>query len=417
MKLGPKALLPALVLVGSLAASAALVVARPSPEPQAQLEHLPVVSVVSAAPAAERMLVRAQGTLEPRTENELVAEVGGRLAWLSPAFESGSFFAANELLARIEAADYEIALERARAGLERARSQRKLAEASLGRSRALREAGAASLAAHDQAESNAAIAAANERDAAAALRQAELELARTELRVPFAGRVREKKADVGQLVARGAALASVFAVDFAELRLPISSEELAYLELPAAPAPPEAGPVVRLTARSAGRQHTWSARIVRVEGALDPRTRLAHVVARVEDPYGLASGAPPLTMGLFVEAEIEGREVASAVRLPRGALRGSAEVVVVDPESKLRARPVEVLRMDGEVLTVGAGLAAGERVVARVPSGFVEGMQVRVAEALVEQPALDPAARRPSATAAEPEQSPATAASGSDSGP
>ena len=191
MKLGPKALLPALVLVGSLAASAALVVARPSPVPQAQLERLPVVSVVSVAPAAERMLLRAQGTLEPRTENELVAEVGGRLAWVSPALESGSFFAANELLARIEAADYEIALERARAALERARSQRKLAEASLVRSRALREAGAASLAAHDQVESNAAIAAANERDAAAALRQAELDLARTELRAPFAGRVRE----------------------------------------------------------------------------------------------------------------------------------------------------------------------------------------------------------------------------------
>jgi hypothetical protein len=107
-------------------------------------------------------------------------------------------------------------------------------------------------------------------------------------------------------------------------------------------------------------------------------------------------------MGLFVEAEIEGREVASAVRLPRGALRGSAEVVIVDSGSKLRARPVEVLRMDGEVLTVGAGLAAGERVVARVPSGFVEGMQVRVAEAPAaeaEQSALDPAARRPSATA------------------
>jgi multidrug efflux system membrane fusion protein len=184
MKLGPKALLPAAVLAGSLAASAALVVARPVPEAQGIEEHLPVVAVVPAAPALERMLVRAQGTVEPRTENELVAEVGGRLAWVSPALESGSFFAAGEVLARIEPADYEIALERARAAVERARSQRKLADASLARSRALREAGAASLAAHDQAEGNAAIAAANQREAEAALRQAELELARTELRVP-----------------------------------------------------------------------------------------------------------------------------------------------------------------------------------------------------------------------------------------
>jgi RND family efflux transporter MFP subunit len=381
MKLGPKALLPAAVLVGSLALSVALVVARPVPEAQGALEHRPVVAVVPAAPGAFRMLVRAQGTVEPRTENELVAEVGGRLAWVSPALETGSFFAAGEVLARIEPADYEIAAERARAALERTRSQRKLAEASLARSRALREAGAASEAAHEQAESVAAIAAANQREAEAALRQAELELARTELRVPFAGRVREKKADVGQHVARGAPLASVFAVDWAELRLPIQSDEFAFLDLPRAPAAVDAGPVVRLSGHYAGRRHTWSGRVVRAEGALDPRTRLVHVVARVEDPYGLVSGLPPLEVGLFVEAEIEGREVPGVVRLPRGALRGDGEVVVVGPDATLRTRRIEVLRIDGETLFVAGGLAAGDRVVARVPSTFVEGMKVRVAEA------------------------------------
>jgi RND family efflux transporter MFP subunit len=380
MKLGSKALLPAAVLVGSLVASAALVVARPAPEAQPLGEQRPLVAVLRVAPGAWRMLLHTQGTVEPHTENELVAEVGGRLEWVSPLLESGRFFAANQVLARIEVADYEIARDRARAALERARSQRRLAEASLGRSTALREAGAASQAAHDQAKSNAGIAAANEREAEAALRQAELELGRTALRVPFAGRVRERKADAGQLLARGAPIASVFAVDFAELRLPIPSEELAFLDLPGAPAPEDAGPTVRLSGQYAGRRHTWSGRVVRAEGALDPRTRLVHVVARVEDPYGLRSGAPPLAVGLFVEAEIEGREIASAVRLPRGALRGDGEVVVVGADETLHTRPVEVLRIDGETAFVGGGLAAGERVVERVPSAFVEGMRVRVAE-------------------------------------
>jgi RND family efflux transporter MFP subunit len=380
MKLGPKVLLPAAVLVGSLLVSVALVVARPVPEAQGVEEHRPVVAVVPAAPGAARMLVRAQGTVEPRTENELVAEVGGRLAWVSPALDTGSFFAAAEVLARIEPADYEIAVERARAALERARSQRKLADAAHERSRALHDAGAASDAAHDQAESNATIARANQREAEAALRQAELELSRTELRVPFAGRVREKKADVGQLVARGGPLASVFAVDWVEVRLPIPSEELPFLALPRVPAPGESGPAVRLTGHYAGRQHSWQGHVVRAEGALDPRTRLVHVVARVEDPYGLASGGAPLEVGLFVEAEIEGREVPGAVSLPRSALRGEREVVVVGAGEALRSRAVEVLRIDGETVFVAGGLAAGERVVARVPSTFVEGMKVRVAE-------------------------------------
>ena len=399
MKLGPKALLPAAVLVGSLVVSAALVVARPVPEAQEAAEHRPMVAVVAAAPSALRMLVRAQGTVEPRTENELVAEVGGRLVWVSPALESGSFFAAGEVLARIEAADYEIAVERARAALERARSQRKLGQASLARSHALREAGAASEAAHDQVESTAAIAVANQREAEAALRQAELELARTELRVPFAGRVRERRVDVGQLVARGAPLASVFAVDFIEVRLPIPSEELAFLDLPNPATPGDAGPAVRLSGAATPVAGTRGrGRVVRAEGTLDVRTRLVHVVARVEDPYGLASGAPPLEVGLFVEAEIEGREIANAVRLPRGALRGDSEVVVADAAAALHTRRVEVLRIDGETVFVAGGLAAGERVVARVPSTFVEGMKVQVSEQprpVSEQPGPASAAAAP----------------------
>jgi hypothetical protein len=180
----------------------------------------------------------------------------------------------------------------------------------------------------------------------------------------------------------------VFAVDFAELRLPIPSEELAFLDLP--PSPPAKladAPLVELRGAFAGRTHTWQARLLRAEGALDPRTRLVHVVARIEDPYGLASGAPPLAVGLFVEAEIEGRELPAVVALPRGALRGHEEVVVVDADERLASRRVELLRIDGETAFVAGGLAAGERVVTRVPSAFVEGMSVRVGEALAEAPA------------------------------
>jgi RND family efflux transporter MFP subunit len=378
MKLAPKAVVPAAVLVASLAASAALVVARPVPEAAPREDHRPVVAVVDAVPGAERMRVRAHGTVEPHTENELVAEVGGRLAWVSPAFESGSFFAAGEVLARIDPAEYEIARERARAARERARSQRLFAEATLARSHALLDAGAASEAAHDRVVSEAAIAAANQREADAALRQAELELSRTEVRVPFAGRVRERKVDVGQHVMRGAPLASVFAVDWAEVRLPIETEELAFLELPGAASGEDSGPLVRLTGAFAGRAHVWTGRIVRAEGALDARTRLVNVVARVADPYGLASGAPPLAVGLFVEAEIEGRAISGAMRLPRSALRGEREVVVVGPDAALRTRSVDVLRVEGEIVFVAGGLASGERVVARAPSAFVEGMTVRV---------------------------------------
>ncbi|MEN8159410.1 MAG: efflux RND transporter periplasmic adaptor subunit, partial [Myxococcota bacterium] len=308
-----------------------------------------------------------------------------------------SFFEADEVLARIETADYEIACERAKAALARARSQHRLAEASLQRSQALRAAGAVSAAAFDQVEAQASVAAANELEARAALRQAELELSRTEVRAPFAGRVRTKQADVGQLVARGAPLASLFAVDWAEVRLPVRSEELALLELPLVPdAEGSVTPRVRLHGTSSGRPHTWAGRVIRAEGALDPGTRLAHVVARVADPYGLESDAPPLSVGLFVEAEILGPELAEVVALPRSALRGADAVTLLDAEERLVSRTVELLRVDGETAFVLAGLVAGERVAVRPPSAFVEGMTVRVGEALL------PAAAQRSAAVATP---------------
>jgi multidrug efflux pump subunit AcrA (membrane-fusion protein) len=87
-------------------------------------------------------------------------------------------------------------------------------------------------------------------------------------------------------------------------------------------------------------------------------------------------------VGLFVEAEILGPEQPGVVALPRSALREADQVTIVDAEQRLHSRAVELLRVDGETVFVLAGLAAGERVAVRPPAAFVEGMAVRVGEAL-----------------------------------
>ena len=103
-------------------------------------------------------------------------------------------------------------------------------------------------------------------------------------------------------------------------------------------------------------------------------------MARVEDPYGRQSGGEvvPLAVGLFVEAEIQGREVSDAVVLPRSALRESGRVLVVDDESRLHFRPVDVLRVQGDEVVIGDGLAIGERVCVSPLAAPVDGMSVRV---------------------------------------
>jgi RND family efflux transporter MFP subunit len=373
MKLEQKKLWPLLVVTGALLASTALVALKPDPTPRAIEAVLPVVDIVVAEPAAQRVSVRAQGTLAPRDEVDLVAEVAGRVEWISPSFDGAGEFAKDEPLVRLARADYEIATQRARAAVARAESQLDLARAAQSRSDALFEAGAASPAAYEQARGNALVAEANLRDAEASLAQAELALSRTQIRAPFAGRVRERKVALGQYLAPSAPVARIYGGSGAEVKLSLRADDAAFLELPSDTS--ELGPRAILRASVAGEARELSGRIVASTGALDPRTRMLGVTVRLDDPTA-ASAAEAL--GSFAEVEIEGRELASAVKLPRAALSGDGSVFVVGEGDVLEARAVEVARADEVAAWVTGGLRAGERVCAHAPSSLAVGTRVRI---------------------------------------
>jgi RND family efflux transporter MFP subunit len=223
------------------------------------------------------------------------------------------------------------------------------------------------------------------RAAEAALTQAERDLNRTEVRAPYTGRVREKLVDVGQFVSRGTPAALLYAVDYAEIRLPLPDQDLAFLDLPLDyrnDAPDEPGPRVVLHAEFAGQTHSWQGRIDRTEGAIDPMSRMVQVVARVKDPYGHGEekDRPPLAVGMYVEAEIEGSTVEQVAVLPRAALRGEDLVYVVDPENRLRFRKVDVLRATREEVVIRSGLQEGEQVCLSPLEAVTDGMRVRLPE-------------------------------------
>ena len=138
--------------------------------------------------------------------------------------------------------------------------------------------------------------------------------------------MRAKSVDLGQFVTVGNPIATVYAVDIAEVRLPLPDGELAYLDLPLAyrGGANRPGPPVKVLATFAGAVHEWRGRIVRTESEIDPVSRMVHVVAEVNDPYapGPDPNRPPLAVGMFVEAEIDGRAFDNIAVLPRAALRG-----------------------------------------------------------------------------------------------
>jgi RND family efflux transporter MFP subunit len=250
-----------LLLAAGAAVAVAAVALRPQPERHSVETPPPLVQVVRAVVEPVSLDVVSQGTVEPVTASSLVAQVAGRVTAVSESFADGAFFRPGQVLLEIDRRDYELALRDAEAALAQARVglEREQAEADVAR-REWQELGRGGepnpLVLHEPqlAQARASVAAAE-----AAVERARLDLQRTRLSAPFAGRVRAKRADLGQYVTPGTPVADVFSTEAAEIRLPVSKDDLAFLAVglgwSADGARPDA-PVATLRGELAGRVHT-----------------------------------------------------------------------------------------------------------------------------------------------------------------
>jgi RND family efflux transporter MFP subunit len=375
-------LLPIAILAVGAVATAIMVKSRKPVATRSPSEFAPFVRTVEAMPQTRKLSVTTHGTVTPRTETAIVAEVAGRVVDTAPAFASGGFFEKGEVLLTIDPVDYELAVVTARGEVARMRVRLETEEAQARVAReeweALGRGEGTPLATRELQvkEAKAALAAAE-----ASLRKAQRDLERTRVTAPFDCRLRKKQSDLGQYVAPGTPVALIYAIDYVEIRLPIPDAELAYLDISADFAGSSDGPGVTLSAHFAGERRTWRGRIVRVEGEIDPVSRMIHVVAQVDDPYRrTAENDTPLYIGMFVEATIEGQTIENAIVVPRSALRGDGVVLVVGDDAIMRFRSVEVKRTDGDVAIISSGLTRGERVCVSTLEAVTDGMKVRTEE-------------------------------------
>ncbi|MFO0914466.1 MAG: efflux RND transporter periplasmic adaptor subunit [Pirellulales bacterium] len=296
--------------------------------------------------------VSSNGIVQAHQTIMLSAEVAGRVVRLSPSFEVGSYVAEGEDLVELDASDFESNVGVAEARCRVAQASLQLAGQRHDRVVRLHERSGASEA---ELESSRAIqeqAAAEADSAKAQLALARRQLEQTRIRAPFAGRVRSRAVGLGALVGPGTPLGEIFAVDYAEVRLPISGRELSFVDLPE-----KAGdrPVdVELRDAVDGAHGTvWSAQIVRTEGALDANSLELFAIARIDDPYGLNSPHRPLRVGQPVVAAISGRVLPSVVALPRGAVRQLDQVILVDQQRRqLSTQKVQPIWSDERCVVV-----------------------------------------------------------------
>lgn len=356
-----------IILAAAVAVAVLMVQLKPEPPKKETVELDPLVDVLVLESMTANFEVASQGTVLPRTETVLSAEVSGTITSISPKFVAGGVFDRNEVLMRIDPTNYEVAVKQGEALV----NQRQI---EYDGARKLRSQGY-------RAEAELASAAAALATAEAELVRSKRNLERTYIRLPYEGMVRAKETDLGQFVNPGTRLGVVFATDTAEVRLPLTDSDLAFVDLPDATDMTATGvsngPAVRLSAIQKGQLVHWDAQVVRSEGVVDEKSRVTYAVASVADPYRRHVAGSPLPIGTFVSANIDGSIAENIIRVPRGVVRGSNELLFVDDNSKIQIRRVDIVRSNADYSYVGAGAQAGERIVVSALEAPINGMTVR----------------------------------------
>jgi len=332
--------------------------------------------------------VDSQGTVRPRTRTTLISEVSGTVLEVSDQFIVGGTFKQGDILMRLDPVDYEVALQRAKAQLisrnallelEKARAiQAKKEWEMTGRP----ESEAPTLALR---EPYLAEAEANILQAQAEVKQARTKLQRATIRAPYAGMVSVKSVDIGQYVTTGSRLGETFAIEFVEVRLPLTAKDLFQMDPRSFQTMDTANKVV-LSGSVNGRSADWSAAIVRSEGVVNELNRSQYLVARVSDPYGLnqplLSRAPPLLVGTFVTARLPGKTLKGVFKVPRSALLQGSRVALVDEMQKLQISAVKVVFNDEGYYYISEGLKDGVEVIVSALGTPIEGLKVEVKNSL-----------------------------------
>lgn len=385
-----RVLLPVIILLLAVVVAVVMVVFRPDPPANDPPPIAQLVETMTVTAEPVRYTINSQGTVRPRTETTLVSEVTGKIVRLSDNFVVGGFFNAGEELLRIDQSDYQAALISAEANLasaeatlaeEQARSEQALRDwdnLNLVTGRQGREPSALVLRKPQLAQAEASV-----RAAEAALMQARRDLERTSISLPYAGIVRSRSADIGQFVSIGTSLGAAFAIDIAEIRLPLTDEQQSFLQLPDSgvqSTSDQSAPAVRLSARVGSRMRHWEGRIVRTEGQVDEATRMIYAIAAVTDPYGRlgTERSAPLTVGTFVQAEIDGITAEKVIALPRALLREDGTVLIAGADNELAIRKVEVDRATAETAFIRSGLNDGDRVITTAVTTPIPGTPLRL---------------------------------------
>lgn len=370
--------IPFIILLVSIIVLVVMISLKPEPEKKEVETKDFLVEAQPIFSEDVEFFVYAQGAVQPKNRTMLSAQVSGRVVSISEKFNEGGFFNRGDILVELESDDYQTDLLLAQAEL--ARAQASLDE-EIARGRVAEQEWSSfntgtppelGLRKPQLAREQA-----NLKAAKANLQRAKRNLERTKIKAPYDGLVRSRNVDLGQFIPLGGQIGEVFATEVAEIRLPLTDNDVAFLDdLEGNQAS------VTLSADVAGKRRFWQGALVRDEAVLDESRRVIFAVVEVQDPYNLKrqNHDSKLKFGRFVNAAISGIKANDIIKLPRYVMRLDGTVLTVDKDNKIRINDVDVMRADEDYVYIREGLDTEHQVVMSAVSTPYDGMPVRFAE-------------------------------------
>ena len=317
-----------------------------------QVSPLPVeepapldVNVQILIPIDYEVKIKSTGTTTPITQTILTSEVGGEVIYRSKKFSEGSSIIIGEILAKIDDTDLQLQYKNALLQLASAEVQFAVqqAEAEIAQEawKQVGEGAAQDLTAKKPQlkQAKAALEVAK-----AQVQSAEKKLNKTEITAPYTGRIKDINIDLGSTILPGQPVGSMYTSNEIEVTLSIKDSDLRFLDIPmdGRKLNPDQKSLVVIKSLYKGEMQEWSGNLERVDGVIDPMTRMIKLIANFKNNF-IEDTKPILPIGLFVEAEVSGKILIDVFMIPNTALTPNDELLVVNQDNTLEIRKVKII--------------------------------------------------------------------------
>jgi len=330
--------------------------------------------------------VIADGIVMPAQQVSLRPQVAGLIVELSSDVIPGGIVKAGQNLMQIDHRDYDILVQQRQYDVARALKDFKVEQGNQAIAQQEYELLGEVISEEDRElvlrEPQLASAEAAQASATAALKKAQLDLTRCDIKAPFNSIIQEKLIDLGATVSLSTNLVTLIGTDEAWIEVKVWADKLKWLTIPRRNG--DSGSSVKIYNTLAwGEDRFRTGRVLCLAGELETQGRLTRLLVAVDDPFCLKaenSDLPQLLMGSYVSAEVQGRTLSSGFPIQVSHLRENDTAVwIMDDTGKLEIRPVQIAFRGPERVYVTEGLTENEQLVVTDIAAPVPGTPLRVA--------------------------------------